>query len=360
MESSELNRRQMIIRLGAATTWITVSGAIVGPLSGGGGQKTPEGLKKRRWSETHSLSNADAKVRPVPGTRPEFTPLEFHFRMDNNIRPPSLKEESWKLHIKGLVDRPLELTLNEIRKYDPIHQFITLACITNPLGGPLIGTTRWTGVSMQKILGAAYPRPNAKHMKLGSADGYYETLALDAARRDSRIMLAYEWDGLPLSAEHGFPLRLYVPDLYGMKLPKWIVSIDLIDRAEAGYWVERGWDALARVRATATIDVVGRDMKMPRGNGQFVIPIGGIADAGSRGISKVQIQVDRAPWQDAQLRAPLSSTTWVVWRFDWPFSSGRHTFKVRCFDGFGTPQITTEAPANPSGATGLYSITTKL
>jgi DMSO/TMAO reductase YedYZ molybdopterin-dependent catalytic subunit len=357
MESSKPNRRQILIRIGEATAWITVSGALVGAFHGGDNPRnTPEGSRKQRWSETHLLPNTDAEVKPVPGTRPEFTPLESHFRMDINTAPLSLKEADWKLQIKGLVERPLEFTLSDIRKQNPMHQFVTLACITNPLGGPLIGTTRWTGVSMQKILEAIHPRPNARHLKFRSADGYYEVMALDAVRRDSRIMLAYEWDGLTLSPEHGFPLRLYIPDLYGMKLPKWIVSIELMDRAEKGYWVERGWDAEARVRATASIDAVDGKINMTRGEGPLVIPIGGFANAGARGISKVQVRVDQEPWREAQLRAPLSSTTWVLWRLDWPFKSGRHTFTVRCFDGKGTPQITAEAPSYPSGATGLQSI----
>jgi DMSO/TMAO reductase YedYZ molybdopterin-dependent catalytic subunit len=361
MESAERNRRQMIICFGKAVAWITVSGAFVGSFSSGDSrQEMPDDRRRKRWSESHQLPNANAEVLPVPGTRPEFTPLESHFRMDNSIRPPSLREESWKLRVEGLVDHPMELTLNDIRKYDPTHQFVTLACITNPLGGPLMGTTRWTGVSMQKILETVHPLTKAKHLKFRSADGYYESMSVESAQRDSLVMLAYEWDGLPLSAEHGFPLRLYVPDLYGMRLPKWIVSISLMDRAEEGYWEERGWDAVAHVRATATIDVVGNNRKLTRANGQLVIPIGGIAYAGARGISKVQIQVDRGPWQNAQLRAPLSATTWVLWRFEWPFKSGRHTFTVRCFDGFGTQQITTEAPPNPSGATGLYRITANL
>jgi DMSO/TMAO reductase YedYZ molybdopterin-dependent catalytic subunit len=356
-----LDRRQILIRFGGATAWITVSGAFAGAFFGGDSrQKEPEGLDNRRWSATHLLPNVDADVKPVPGTRPEFTPLESHFRMDNDVIPPVLKDADWKLQIKGLLEHPVELTLDDIRKQSPMHQFVTLACITNPIGGPLIGTTRWTGMSMQKILETVRPRPNAKQVKVRSADGYYEVVALDAVRRDSRIMLAYEWDGLPLSPEHGFPLRLFVPDLYGMKLPKWITSIELTDRAEKGYWGERGWDAEARVRATAVIDVLGGQTKMTRRDGRSVVPIGGYAHAGSRGISRVQIRVDEEPWQEARLRTPLSSTAWVLWRFDWPFKSGRHTFTVRCFDGNGTLQITSEAPPNPSGATGLQRRKAKL
>jgi hypothetical protein len=186
-------------------------------------------------------------------------------------------------------------------------------------------------------------------------DDFHETVALDQVRADPRIMLTYAWDGLPLPAEHGFPLRIYIPDRYGMKQPKWIRSIEAIDHDEAGYWVQRGWDAVARMRATSVIDTIGANMMLIEANQATRIPIGGIAHAGARGISRVQVRVDGGEWQDAELRTPISPTTWVIWRYEWPFQAGDHTFTVRCFEGDGTPQLETRAPPTPSGATGLQS-----
>jgi DMSO/TMAO reductase YedYZ molybdopterin-dependent catalytic subunit len=171
-------------------------------------------------------------------------------------------------------------------------------------------------------------------------------------------MLCYEWDGVPLTREHGFPLRIYIPDLYGMKQPKWIESIEALDHWEAGYWVKRGWDKTAHMKATSVIDAVAMDMTIIHaGQKTVILPIGGIAHAGARGISKVELQVDGGPWQAAALRRPLSELTWVIWRYDWAFEHGKHTFTVRCFDGAGTLQIISVSPPEPSGATGLYDKT---
>jgi hypothetical protein len=164
-------------------------------------------------------------------------------------------------------------------------------------------------------------------------------------------MLCYNWEGIPLLHKHGFPLRIYIPDRYGMKQPKWITDIEISDEYTEGYWVERGWDSVARMRATSVVDVAASDMSFER-DGQTLVPVGGIAHAGARGISKVEVQVDDGEWVEAQLRAPLSETTWVIWRHDWPFEEGQHVFRVRCYEKDGTPQIEASSGAHPSGATG--------
>lgn len=180
---------------------------------------------------------------------------------------------------------------------------------------------------------------------------------IEAIKADERLMLAYAWDGVPLTREHGFPLRIYIPDVHGMKQPKWIAAIEVTDRWEPGYWVKRGWDKVAQMKSTSVIDVVAMDMTIIQAGKEKLIPIGGIAHAGARGISKVELQVDEEPWQSAVLRTPLSALTWVIWRYEWPFEPGEHTFTVRCYDGRGTPQIVAQAPPAPSGATGLYGKT---
>jgi hypothetical protein len=234
-----------------------------------------------------------------------------------------------------------------------MHQFITLSCISNPVAGDLIGTQRWTGVSLQRLLPDLRLKPGATHLKVRSADQFYEVVPVDAIKGDPRIMLAYAWDGVPLSREHGFPLRICIPDIHGMKQPKWIECIEAIDHWEAGYWVERGWNKVAQMHATSVIDTVAVDMTMIDADHRKLVPIGGIAHAGARGVSKVEVQVDAGPWERAELRTPLSQLTWVIWRYDWPYQSGRHTFTVRCYEGNGTPQIATPSPPEPNGATGL-------
>jgi hypothetical protein len=167
-------------------------------------------------------------------------------------------------------------------------------------------------------------------------------------------MLAYAWDGLPLTVAHGFPIRVYLPNHYGMKQPKWITKIEAIPAWEEGYWVRRGWDKEALMQTTAVIDTIAVDM--PQGEGDAkLIPIGGIAHAGDRGISKVEVQIDGGEWVEAQLRKPLSQTTWVIWRYDWPFQSGDHTVAVRATNGDGLLQTSAQTGVRPSGATGYIS-----
>ena len=165
-------------------------------------------------------------------------------------------------------------------------------------------------------------------------------------------MLVYAWNGKPLLAEHGFPLRLYRPGRYGMKQPKWITEIALVRDEIEGYWVQRGWDAVAAMKTTSVIDVVGRDQLEQRG-ARTLVPIGGIAHAGDRGISKVEVRVDDGPWESARLRQPLSGLTWVLWRYEWPFVEGTHVFSVRAYDGTGALQPTEPHQPFPAGASGI-------
>jgi len=353
-----INRRQFLIRLAGYSATITVSGAIVGILSERHSRMQLERLVP--WSATHALPNAGAAVTPAPGTRPEYTPLERHYRIDINTTPPKIDGMLWRLNVSGLIDKPLSFTLDQLRRYEPTHQFITLSCISNPVGGDLIGTTRWTGVSLQHFLSDLSLKPNATHLKIGSADGFWEVLPLEIVKADERVMLTYAWDGVPLREAHGFPLRLYIPDVHGMKQPKWITSIEATDRWEPGYWVVRGWDKVARMKATSVIDTIAVDMTIISADQRKLVPIGGIAHAGARGISKVEVRVDDGAWQEVSLRTPMSQTTWVIWRYDWPFRPGKHTFTVRCYDGSGTPQIVEAMPPAPSGASGLFSKSQKL
>ena len=323
-------RRRFLIQLGGTTMTTTFAATLLGMLSG----NRSDSLVGGRWSDTHAPPNADAAVAPVPGTRPELTSLENHYRIDTDTRAPQVDGARWRLKVDGLVERPLALSLDDLRQYEPMHQFVTLSCISNPPGGDLIGTIRWTGVSMKRLLQEMVLKATATHLRIVSADGFSEVVAIETIRTDPRIMLAYAWDGVPLLAEHGFPLRIYIPDLYGMKQPKWIDTIVAIDRWEPGYWVARGWDREGHVAITSVVDVV---------SGGSTAEVGGIAYAGSRGVSKVEVRVDplddaAGEWREATLRDPMSGTTWVVWRAELAVPQGDHTIAVRAFDGQGRPQ----------------------
>ena len=355
-----INRRQFLVRLGATTATITVASAGLGAALSQGerariAETVADSMPPSQMPPRRPLPNDGDPVTPAPGTRPEFTPVEDHYQVFLRTEPTFIDISNWVLPIHGLVANQKELTIEQIRNdYPSRDQYVTLSCISGRIGTTLISTTWWTGAVMQRVLADVEPLPNAKYLVIKSADGFYETVALDLIASDERIMLCYAWDGEPLPFDHGFPLRIWLPDRYGMKQPKWIVDIEVTDEYREGYWVERGWDEVARVKATSVIDTVAVRDIVDRG-GQRLVPVGGIAFAGARGISRVQVRVDDGPWQDAQLRSPLSDTTWVIWRYDWPFAAGDHTFEVRCAELDETPQIEEDRGNRPSGATGIHS-----
>ena len=291
-----------------------------------------------------------ARIPPAPGTRSEITTNADFYRIDINTRKPRLDPATWRLELGGLVDSPRSLTLEEIRALPSVSYYHTLSCISNPIGGDLISTTRWTGVRVKDVLALGGMRSTAEELFIESADGFYESVAMSDLL-DDRTILAYDMNGMPLPHEHGYPLRIIIPNRYGMKQPKWIVNMEVLDHEGEGYWVERGWSAEAFVRTTSVVDPIPRDAIDAAAG---TLPVGGIAYAGALGISKVEVQVDEDQWVEAQLRAPaLSPLTWMQWRYDWPVESGRHVVRVRAYNGDGVLQIERRADVRPDGATGL-------
>ena len=361
-----IDRRQFIVLLGAAAAVITVASSGIGTLLAQAARRELE--EERAASMAHQsqgsarspFPNAGDPVMLVPGTRPEYTPLKDHYKVFIRLEPTVIDGKTWSLPISGLVDNMVSLTLDDIRNnYEPRDQYVTISCISGRIGTDLISTTQWTGVSLQDILADVKPSKDARYLYITSGDGFYETVDLDLIASDERIMLAYAWDGNPIPIDHGFPLRIWLPDRYGMKQPKWITGIEVVKDYKEGYWVERGWDEVAQVKATSVIDTVAEDA-IYQSDGRQLVPVGGIAFAGARGVSKVEVRVDGGPWEQARLRAPLSETTWVIWRYDWPFVAGNHEFEVRCAESDGTPQIEEDQGNRPSGATGIHSRKAKL
>lgn len=355
-----IDRRQFVMRLGVTTATVTVVGAGLGAfLAQNEERRSAAALASSTAHNAEGTNpspfpNANDPVMAVPGTRPEYTPVKNHYKVFLRTEPTVIDGATWTLPITGMVDHPLMLTLDDLRKkYESRDQYVTLSCISGNVGTTLIGTTQWTGVSLQKILADAKVRPGARYLYITSGDGFYESVDLAAIMADERIMLCYAWDGNTLPVDHGFPLRIWLPDHFGMKQPKWITGIEVTDKYKKGYWVERSWNEVAQVKTTAVIDTVAVKALIQNGN-QKLVPVGGIAFAGARGISKVEVRVDGGAWQMAQLRQPLADTTWVIWRYEWPFTAGHHTFEVRCAERDGTPQIETVAPNHPNGATGIH------
>ena len=364
-----INRRDFIVRVGGSAAVITIASTAVGNYVATAARReieedqpmivdTVTGVATRMG--VTSFPNDGDPLVPAPGTRLEYTQVEDHYQVFIRARPTVIEGATWAMPLGGLAGNPLSLSIEDFRNnYEPRSQFITLSCISNRVGGSLISTTQWTGASLQDVLADAQPLPDARFLIIKSGDGFHETVDLDLVRLDPRIMLAYSWDERPIPVDHGFPLRIWLPDRYGMKQPKWITEMELVSEYEKGYWVGRGWDEVARVRTTAVVDTIAEEAVYESG-GQSLVPVGGIAFAGAREISRVQVRVDDGPWEDAQLRSPLSDTTWVIWRYDWPFASGRHNFDVRCFEADGTEQLEDVMSNRPSGATGIHRRTESL
>lgn len=295
------------------------------------------------------------RLEPAPGTRLELTPNKDFYRIDINTRPLDIDGKSWVLAVAGLFDRPRPLTLADLMAYPPITQAITQSCISNPIGGDLIGTTNYTGVRLRDLLKDLGLQSEAKELFIEASDGFYESVVMEDLM-DPRTLLVYGMNGETLPAEHGFPLRIYIPDRYGMKQPKWIIRITAVDHKGQGYWVDRGWSAEAHPQIISVIDTAAKDNPV-----EDRIPIGGIAWAGERGIRKVEVRVDEGEWVEATLRTPpLSPLTWVQWRYDWPGHPGQHTFTVRATDGAGALQIEKSQDVRPDGATGYHSVSARI
>jgi DMSO/TMAO reductase YedYZ molybdopterin-dependent catalytic subunit len=280
-----------------------------------------------------------------------LTPTNEFYRIDIDTEPPVIDGNTWSLKVSGLFDAPRNLTLADLQAYPPVTEPVTMSCISNPVGGDLIGTANWKGAPLHMVLADLGLRPEAKALSIQAADGFYESVTL-ADLQDPRTLLVYAMNDQPLPVPHGFPLRIYIPDRYGMKQPKWITSIEAVAKRGNGYWVDRGWSLEARPQIVSVIDQV--TVKPENGR----VPVGGIAWAGARGIRSVEVQVDGGPWNAAALiTPPLGPLTWVQWRYDWPAVSGQHTFTVRATDGTGTLQVAEVQDVAPDGATGYDSTT---
>lgn len=314
---------------------------------------------------------ARAGFEPVPGTRPEITPIEDFYRVDINLLPPGDAEfldssdplvqrllqqggetdipaDSYLLTIDGLVKTPLALNLEELRAYPLVEQYATLTCISNPVGGDLISTTLFQGARLKDVLETAQLDPGVVKIKFTCVDGYSESLPIDAALHPETL-LCYSMGGQPLTKVHGAPLRLYTPGRYGIKNPKWILKIEAIDEDYLGFWQQRGWTESGIIRTTSVIDTT-------QGSQANLLKVGGIAFAGSRGIKSVECKIDDGDWVPAELNRPLSHLTWVLWRAALEAAPGKHKIFVRATDGVGEVQTARESKAQPNGASGYHSI----
>lgn len=290
----------------------------------------------------------------LAGLSPEITPVEHFYVVSKNFQDPNVAAGGWRLRVDGLVSRPLSLDYGGLLRLPPTDEYVTLECISNNVGGNQISTGRFTGVPLRDLVQMTGPGPGATALNFSAADGYTETLPLSVVSSSPEILVAYRLDGSPLPAEHGFPARILIPGRYGMKGPKWLQRIEVAAQGQGGYWEDEGWDHDAVVKTMSRIDT-------PQA-GAFVrrrpIVVGGVAFAGKRGISAVEISHDGGrTWHAADVQPPLSPFTWVLWRTTWtPAQEGSYTLAVRARDGAGAVQPASGAASFPSGSSGYHSV----
>ncbi len=290
---------------------------------------------------------------PVPQQTPEITSADtFYYVSKNLTSDPDVQVENWQLTISGRVQHPYALSYAELQRLPAVERFQTLACISNEVGGPYISTGKFRGARLADILNAAGLQPDSRELIFRSADGYSDSLHL-AQALSPETLVVYALNDAPLARAHGFPARLLIPGLYGMKNGKWLTSLEVGIGGYQGYWEQRGWTHEAVIKTMSRIDTpLDGDRLTTRPT-----IIAGIAFAGDRGISRVDVTVDGgATWQTAQMRRPLNALTWTLWQYPWTPTPGDHVIGVRAIDGQGHVQTQkTDAPL-PSGASGYHAI----
>jgi DMSO/TMAO reductase YedYZ molybdopterin-dependent catalytic subunit len=290
----------------------------------------------------------------LAGVSPIVTPNHDFYRIDTAFIVPRPQLATWRLRVTGMVRRPFELTYDELLR-EPLHeQYVTIACVSNEVGGGLVGNAKWTGARLKAVLERADIDPNATQIVGRAVDGFTVGFPLAWALADRReSLVAVQMNDEPLPAEHGFPARLIVPGLFGyVSATKWLTEIELTTMAFDAYWVPLGWAKEAPILTQSRIDV-------PRGNASLTAgmqPIAGVAWAPDRGISSVEVQVDEADWQQATLSTPISDATWVQWLYSWTATDGEHTIRVRATDGDGEIQTDQRSEPAPDGARGHHTI----
>jgi DMSO/TMAO reductase YedYZ molybdopterin-dependent catalytic subunit len=289
----------------------------------------------------------------VPGVAPFVTPNADFYRVDTALVVPQVRAEDWVLSVTGMVDEPFELTFDELLDRDLIEADITMTCISNPVGGDLVGHARWLGVLTRELLDEARPRGGADQLVGRSVDGYTCGFPLSAAYdRDCIVAVGMNGETLPL--KHGFPARLVTPGLYGyIGSTKWLTELEVTTfDAFDQYWVRRGYADRAPIKTMARIDTPRSLERVAAGP----VAIGGVAWAQTRGIDAVEVRIDDGPFRPAQLADALNRDSWRQWRFDWDAVPGRHTLTVRAVDGGGATQTETRADIVPDGASGWMSL----
>lgn len=270
-------------------------------------------------------------------------------------RVPQVDPQAWRLQIHGLVERPTELSLDDVHAFPKIEAVRTLECIGNPVGGPLIGNVAWAGFEAAGLWEQVGIKPEALRARFSAEDEYSTSVELKWITQPGVVMV-YEMNGAPLPPEHGFPLRILMPGLYGQKMPKWIREIEFIDEPHHGYWETRGWSDVASVQTNSILRQPQSLERVSSGR----VPVFGVAFAGLRRITAVEVRVDEGEWLPAELLQDPSSLVWTQWSINWEADAGSHRLAVRATDEDGFVQSTEGdsilSSAFPAGTDDIHSI----
>ena len=347
-------RRSFLLRTGAVGIGALALGAF-GRTALESGRTAPAPLVPLpRPSETVPPLAAGSDLAPsTPGLTPIVIPNDDFYRIDTALLVPSLDTATWRLRIHGLVERETTLSWEQLIAMPQFEQYCTIACVSNEVGGHLVGNAKWTGIRLRDVLDLAVPTAQATQLVGRSVDDWTAGMPMSWVMDPEREpMIAVQMNDEPLPRAHGYPARLIVPGLFGyVSATKWLWELELTTwESYDGYWVPLGWSKEGPILTQSRIDT-------PRGPiaaGQ--VPIAGVAWAPDRGIAKVEVGIDDT-WQDADLSSPISDATWVQWVLPWDATAGVHTISVRATDGTGALQEQIPSRPAPDGARGWHTIT---
>ena len=292
---------------------------------------------------------------PVQGLAPILVPNAAFYRIDTALIVPRPDTESWRLRIKGMVDTPISLTLSDLMAMPLYEEYITISCVSNEVGGNLVGNAKWTGVRLSELLDMAGVQQGATQVVGRSTDGWTAGFPTEAVFDGREPLVAIGMNDEMLPPRHGYPARLIVPGLYGyVSATKWLSEIELTTwEAFDGYWIPRGWSKEGPIKTQSRIDVPSANSRIAADS----VVLAGVAWAPTRGIARVEVRVDEDDWQEAQLSEPLSEDAWVQWRHEMSLEAGQtYRLQVRATDGTGETQTATNGPPPPDGATGYHTI----
>jgi DMSO/TMAO reductase YedYZ molybdopterin-dependent catalytic subunit len=353
--------RRELLRAAVGAAGLLATGFAIRRLTGGigdaGGQPLarPAGAAPVRPAPAPAAAAGnDPATWDIAGLTPEVTANRLHYTVDESIIDPNVDRRSWRLRVDGLVGRPVSLGYDELLAMPSTEQYVTLQCISNLIGGDLVGTAKWTGVPLARVLErAGGAGPGAVRVVFHAVGGYSDSLPV-AKALDPATVVAYGMNDRSLPRAHGFPARIIAPGIYGMKNVKWLERIEVVDYDYRGYWQRSdGWDNIAEIKTASRIDVPQELTSAGPGG-----VVAGLAWAGDRGIRRVEVSLDGgATWVPATLRRELAKAAWRQWRLPLPpGTSGRHLLKVRAVDGRGDLQTARQAPPHPSGASGYHQV----